>query len=205
MDRIFTLASRANGATSSAYVAAQVAAHDHEQSCGDCGKPGPSVLMDDGWQGTVQNCPESDRLRRIQRAQYDSDHNGAPRVRTVSLTPDDQALLAAEVYDWLNARPGMHDQSTWVGPISADGIRLPAGKEPPAGITLCIAGAVCHLAGYDLHTEPVPAAVGPYRMTAPIPRTAARLLDLTEEQAQALFFTPSPLAMARLAELAHRP
>ncbi|AVZ70892.1 hypothetical protein SLUN_00030 [Streptomyces lunaelactis] len=202
MDRTLTLARRANGWTSSAQVAAMATAHDHEQQCDNCGKPGASVLTDDGWQGTVQSCPESDRLRHIEEEQRRADRARATEADPRPLTPEDQALLAAEAYDWLAARPRVHDQSACIGPVDVEDMRIPRGEEPPTGTTLCIAAAVCHLAGYELRADPVARA---YRMSVPIPHLAAWLLALTEDQPHALLNSlDNAAAMARLATLARR-
>lgn len=203
MDGTLTLARRANGWLSSAHVSATFTAQDHEQQCSACRLPGQSVLSGDAHQDPAQSCPESVRLRRIEQEQGRADRAWATGADPLPLTPDDQALLTAQLYDWLAARPHIHDQTACVGPTTRPGTLIAPGQEPPQGTTLSTAAAVCHLAGYTLHTSSVEAAA-PDEMTVYIPRKATELLGLNETQAFAVLFTPSSAtAMGRLAQLAN--
>ncbi|WP_433573735.1 hypothetical protein [Streptomyces sp. CA-251247] len=114
------------------------------------------------------------------------------------------AVLAGEVYEWLAARPHCHDQRGCVGRSSRPGILVPPGEEPPHGVTLSVAAAACHLAGYTLRTGSIE-ATAPDGACVYVPRKAAELLGLNEMQALGLLFTPSTTtAMGRLAQLARR-
>jgi hypothetical protein len=61
-DRTFTAARRAQGFRSAEHLAAFFAHFDHVRSCPDCGGVGPALLLDDGAQSTVRECPIGVRL-----------------------------------------------------------------------------------------------------------------------------------------------
>lgn len=121
-----------------------------------------------------------------------------------SMATTDPTVRAGEVYEWLAARPHCHDQRGCVGPRSCPGILVPPGLEPPHGVTVSVAAAACHLAGYTLRTGSIE-ATAPDGACVYIPRKAAEFLGLNEMQALGLLFTPSTAAaMGRLAQLARR-
>lgn len=62
--RVLCDARRAQGFKSQAHLDAWYVHYDHFNNCPGCNKPGPSVLTDDGWQGTVTECEEGLRLFR---------------------------------------------------------------------------------------------------------------------------------------------
>ncbi|PVD04502.1 hypothetical protein [Streptomyces sp. CS014] len=206
---VFTLAHRANGASSSAYVAATAAASQHEHDCRECG-PGKAVLMDDGWQPTFQPCPAGHQLRIEQARVWDEDHGGTYQHGMRPLSGADRQLLAGQVLDYLNARPAVYDQAAWMAHpptlLAELALDLAADETPAAkGYTLCIAATVCHLAGWALRVGPNEAnAIGPYRITRPIKTWAQELLDLTDEQAAALWQASNEEGLRLLTALAGR-
>lgn len=116
-------------------------------------------------------------------------------------SPHPHAAFAARLHTWLTTRPHLHDQSTIVGPTRCAGAMVPAGAEPPEGITLSTAAAACHLAGLELHVGSLE-AVAPSGQAAYIPAKAAQLLGLNEIEAFAVLFTPNATtALGRLQRL----
>ena len=60
--RTFNEARKAQGFTSQANLDAFFRHYDHSKTCAECQKPGPGVLLDDGYQPTMNSCPEHQEL-----------------------------------------------------------------------------------------------------------------------------------------------
>jgi hypothetical protein len=61
--RVWDAGRKAQGFKSQEHLDAFYVYYDHFTSCDGCNQPGPSVLTDDGWQGTVTECPDAIPLR----------------------------------------------------------------------------------------------------------------------------------------------
>ncbi|MFE3505113.1 hypothetical protein ACFXPX_38465 [Kitasatospora sp. NPDC059146] len=59
---------REQGFQSREHFEAALAHWAHTAACAECRSPGPSVLTDDGWQGTANVCPEGQRLFDVESA-----------------------------------------------------------------------------------------------------------------------------------------
>lgn len=64
-NRVFTEQRKAQGFKSQAHLDAFYAYYDHTQTCAECQKPGRGMLLDDGWQPTLNRCAEAVRLQAI--------------------------------------------------------------------------------------------------------------------------------------------
>jgi hypothetical protein len=101
--------------------------------------------------------------------------------------------LAKTVLDHLLAHPEQHNQDRW-------------GERTECGTTMCVAGWTCELAGERLEWQrsSTTTGVGTWCTTdgVYIPRRAAQLLGLTEDEAARLFFTNKDTALRNLKHLA---
>ena len=62
--RSFNQARKAQGFKSQAQLDAFFAHYDHQKACAECQKPGPGVLLDDGYQPTMNECDAAKLLYR---------------------------------------------------------------------------------------------------------------------------------------------
>jgi hypothetical protein len=103
--------------------------------------------------------------------------------------------LAKTVLDHILAHPGQHNQGFW-------------GQRTECGTTMCVAGWTCELAGERLVWEPNRSyaydseGVWYTKNGEYIPVRAAKLLDLTDYEADTLFYTNKDTALRNLKHLA---
>jgi len=71
-NRTFDAARKAQGFKSQAHLDAFMRYFDHTQDCPECQKPGRGILLDDGFQPTMNRCAVALDLQRISDALSDA-------------------------------------------------------------------------------------------------------------------------------------